>query len=324
MASEEQIRRIAAEGGKQSLLDSLERSGGFGAVSAAFDRGEFSRGGGGGGQPSGADVIASAQRIFEQQQRFLQPALSTLEASRAKISPTFGALRTTTEAQRPTIEQRYQDTLEEITKVTRGAAAQEFSTRGIPLSSGLVEQTVGSRLGPQISQAATQRDVNLLGLEQLLANIGVSEFEAGRDIDLTAAGFQAGLGQTAISGGLQEFGIREQGRLSAIDQAIQQNQLRLAQQESARDFGFQQEQFEFKKQQALKPGKATQFETQQGLRQDLLQQASTGQNLTNLINTFGAGLDQKEIIQLYNLVSPFGVAKEEKFKLSTSTSGVTT
>ena len=187
---------------------------------------------GGGGATSGAsqNPIDLAKQLFELGSQFRKPAIETLESGRAGIAPAFEGLRGAAEAQRPTIEQRYKDTLEEITKTTRGAAAQEFTRRGIPLSSGLVEQTVGSRLGPQISQAATQRDVNQLGITQLLANIGVGEFEAGTDLDRAIATIQASGSPEAITAAQNIFGQQQQSRSADLSRQLQQQQIDLSRQ----------------------------------------------------------------------------------------------
>ncbi len=69
MASDSDIRRIAAESGQQSKLDELERAGGFANVRRAFERGEFER------KPSGPQPIAgpsaadTAALVKEQRER---------------------------------------------------------------------------------------------------------------------------------------------------------------------------------------------------------------------------------------------------------------
>ncbi len=227
MASVEQFTRYMKEHGQQSRLDELGRTGG-GIERAAAEWG-------GPGQTSQTSVsqnpIDLAKQLFELGSQFRKPAIETLQAGRAGIAPTFEGLRGAAEAQRPTIEQRYKDTLEEITKTTRGAAAQEFTRRGIPLSSGLVEQTVGSRLGPQISQAATQRDVGQPGITQLLANIGVGEFEAGTDLDRAIATIQASGSPEAITAAQNIFGQQQQARQSELSRQLQQQQLAQQQQQ---------------------------------------------------------------------------------------------
>ena len=226
MASESDVRRFFAESGRQSQLDQI----GIGEATRQFESGQFSGGqsGGGGGQQSAVDI---AKQLFEFAKPQREAAIGTLRGGQAGITEAFGGLREAAAGQRPTIEQRYKDTLEEITKTTRGAAASEFTRRGIPLSSGLVEQTVGSRLAPQISQASTQRDVNLQGIDQLLANIGIGEQESQQGILSTIAQIQQASSGEAIGAAQNIFSTQQAARQAELSRQLQQQQLDIGQQQ---------------------------------------------------------------------------------------------
>ena len=237
MADSSQIRRYYAESGQQSTLDQLDRSGGWAAVEADYNRRMA-----GGGQPSGQIQTAQspvdiAQQMYQLANQFRQPAIQTLQGQQPGITSAYQGLSTAAAGQKPNIEQRYKDTLAEITQTTRGAAATEFTRRGIPLSSGLVEQTVGSRLAPQIAGAATQRDVNLQGIDQLLAQIGMGQQGAQTGLAQAIAAIQSASSGEAISSAQNIYGQQQTAAQNAIANKLAQQTLDLQKQQTAYDIG---------------------------------------------------------------------------------------
>ena len=233
--------QMMAESGRQSELDRIRATpGGYEKALVQYNAGQFGQTS---SQPSrqnyGQTGNQSWQQMFQQIQSALQPgkqaAISTLQAQQPGISAVSQEQLTTAQAQKPTVEQRYKDTLAEITQGTRRAATAEFTRRGIPLSSALVEQTVESRLAPQIQQAATQRDVNMLGVDQLIANIRSGQQGQSLDLAKAIAAIQGGGSQDAVNSALSLYGSQQSGQQQGFANQLAQQQLELEKQKTAYD-----------------------------------------------------------------------------------------
>jgi len=217
-----------AETGRQSELDAIRRNpGGYEQAVAKYNSGGYGQSG---NTQMSQNPVDIAKQMYELANQFRQPAISTLQAQQPGITSAYQGLSTAAAGQKPTIEQRYKDTLAEITKTTRGAAAGEFTQRGIPLSSNLVEQTVGSRLAPQIASAATQRDTNLLGVDQLLADIGMGQQTSQTSLAQAIAAIQAGASGEAISSAQNIYGQQEQSRQQQLTNALRQQEIDISKQ----------------------------------------------------------------------------------------------
>ncbi len=144
--------------------------------------------------------------------------------TQANIQPQVQSL----EAQKPLIEQRYQNLLGEVTGATRTAAANEFSRRGIPLSSGLVEQSVGKQLAPQIAQAGQIRETSLADLASIIAQLESGALGQGTDIASTLYGYQQQAQESAAN--------------RALQQLLQEQSLNAQQQQQAAQLAWEQQQ----------------------------------------------------------------------------------
>lgn len=228
MASVDEFTRYMRESGQQSRLDELGKTGGGIEQAAAQWGGPSSSQSTQSYSPTTVqNPVDIAKQMYELANQFKQPAINTLQGQASGINTAYQGLSTAAAAQKPNIEQRYQDTLKEITQATRGAAASEFTRRGIPLSSGLVEQTVGSRLAPQIASAATQRDTNLLGVDQLLADIGMGQQTSQTSLAQAIAAIQAASSGEAISSAQNIYGQQQTANQNALQNQLQQQQLAL-------------------------------------------------------------------------------------------------
>ena len=237
MASVQEFTRYMKESGQQSTLDQLGRTGGGIERAAAQWGGPQQQTSQQGQTQMAQNPVDIAKQMYSLANQFRQPAITTLQGQQPGITQAYQGLSTAAAGQKPTIEQRYQDTLQQITATTRGAAAKEFTARGIPLSSGLVEQSVGQQLAPQIQQAATQRDVNLQGVDQLLAQIGMGEQGAQTGLAQAIAAIQAGASPEAITSAQNIYGQQQAAQQNALQNQLAQQQLELKKQQTAYDIG---------------------------------------------------------------------------------------
>jgi len=178
-------------------------------------------GGGGGITGATTDPIALAQQMYQLQQQFRQPAIQTLEAGRAQIPQIFAPQRAGIEAEKEPLELRYQNLLKDITGAEEKAASAEFSRRGIPLSSGIVEQTVAQRLAPQIERVGLEKETGLRGLEGLLTQLTTGEAQAGLGLNQAIAAIQAATGQDAVSAALSLYQYQQQAQQQSAQMALQ-------------------------------------------------------------------------------------------------------
>ncbi len=95
----------------------------------------------------------------------------------------------------------------------------------------MFESAVAGRARPEIASASTQRDVGQLGITQLLANIGVGEFEAGTDLDRAIATIQASGSPEAITAAQNIFGQQQTTRQAELTRQFQQQELAQQQQQ---------------------------------------------------------------------------------------------
>src|SRR3990167_8278076 len=132
------------------------------------------------------------------------------------IAPSLKALG----AEKPSIIQRYAGALQDIKareaagiSETQTASSREFGRRGIPLSSGVFETTLGERLQPIRREYAG-----------LLTQTGSEREQALRDLATRIAGVRSGALQAGIQGGQGLYGIQYGGYQSALDRAFQAQQ----------------------------------------------------------------------------------------------------
>ena len=281
----------------------------------------------------GQSATEIAKQMFELQQQFAALAIQRMEATKPGISQIYGERQRALTAEIEPLKARYDNLLAEMTQGTRKAAASEFTRRGIPLSSGLVEQTVGARLAPQVRGVGLEKEAGLRGIQAGLGQIAGQQVGAMSDLEMAIAAVQASQGPSAITSAVNIYGQQQQSRQSELNRQLQQQQMTQSAAESQREYDWRQQQAEWEQpwqeklwEKQLKPSpgaKPTQYDITTGLRGDLLKRASEGEYISPLISQFGQGLDISEIVELYSSVSPWGQPTEEKYQKYLNTGGVT-
>ncbi|MEK6830385.1 MAG: hypothetical protein AABY15_09800, partial [Nanoarchaeota archaeon] len=202
---EEQYRKLLSEqnlpyfqGGNLANVGQFRAATGYGQPQVA-------------GQPGGAggglqDIVGAAKQIQQFTSEANKPVIQSLEAQRTPLLDRYSALLDQIKGNQATAEKRQSM-----------ATSQEFGRRGIPLSSGVFQQTLADVLNPITSQYT-----NLY-----------KETGAGREQDLLAlaqqiAQLQAGQPGQALSQALQFGGYQQQAQSLAAQQANQQATQELA------------------------------------------------------------------------------------------------
>lgn len=191
------------------------------------------------GQRSPAEI---AREMWQVGEEFRKPAIETLEAGRGRIAPAYEELRGAAEAEREPLTQRYQDLLKDITSTTRQAAGAEVTRRGLPISSGITEQMVGSRLAGPIATLGREREAGLRGLTQLQAGYGQQELGAQTELDRAIATIQAAGAPEAVTSALSIYQQQQQSQQQQSQLALQRWQTEQQTAQQAAQLGFQQEQ----------------------------------------------------------------------------------
>lgn len=193
----------------------------------------------------GVDVVAQAQKLYEQEQKWKQPAIAGLEAERGKVSGIFEPQRADIEAEKDPLKQRYESLLKDITKTTREAVGETFTARGLPMYGGMYEAAIGERTEPQVRQIGLEKEAGLRDLTRMQTDLKTQEGLMGQDIGKMIAQIQAATGQGAVEAAMSLFGMQQQERQSSADRAIQQQLADLR----GRETGLAEQQFEYGKQQ---------------------------------------------------------------------------
>jgi len=186
--------------------------------------GKYDPGGGvsgvSGATTTAQDPIALAKSLYGLQQEFKQPAIQTLQAGQPAIGEIFGAQKAMVEAEKQPLEDRYQALLKDITGAEEKAASAEFSRRGIPLSSGIVEQTIAQRMAPQIERVGLEKETGLRGLEGLLTQLTTGEAQMGLDLNTAISAIQAATGTDAITAAIQLYQYQQEAKTAATKTAL--------------------------------------------------------------------------------------------------------
>lgn len=187
---------------------------------------------------SPTDYATLAAQQLKLRQEANQPAIKSLEASIPEQAQKFTTERGRLQGEVDPIKQRYQLVLDELkrreTKDTgevNTALAREFGRRGIPLSSGLYEQTgiekrqpISEFYGIQGREASASQEESLRNITNLVNALTPQETEATRTIRNAIANLQAGAGNASIDDAFNQLRFQEEQRQFNQNYALQQAQ----------------------------------------------------------------------------------------------------
>lgn len=193
-----------------ALADTLVSRGGYNRIDAEnAERGprageltrEFLGGGGGGGgnNGGGGNVIETAKQLLGFQQQANQPAIQSLQAQAGEVGQSFAGQRERLAGGIQALKDRYNQILDEMKGRVSTDLSREYGRRGIPLSSGMFEQDLTSKINPLTRDVGLAREEGVRGIEQLIAGLTGQETETKRNILNAIAQLQAGAPGESIS-----------------------------------------------------------------------------------------------------------------------------
>lgn len=209
-----------------------------------------------------ADILSRQQAAAQEKaqaarMQAIAPAVQSLEASIPEISQKFGSERTRLEAGKDPLKARYQSILDELkrregveTQETNTALAREFGRRGVPLSSGLYDETGIEKRRPisefysgQTKDVGLSQEEGLSNIDQLIASLTGQEVESVRGIRNALASLQSGAGNASIEDAFRTLQAQEQSRQFDEGQTLEKERLRFAQQGQAVEEAMSQRNF---------------------------------------------------------------------------------
>ena len=169
-----------------SALADYKATGGAGKYDASVSGGS-SMGGGGNWQ----DILRQSQQMY---QEAVKPQITALEA------------------QKPQAETRYQQLLNDITRLTTKSTAQEFGKRGIPLDSTLYGQELAQATEPQIAQAGETRTNELNNIINTIASLQSGALTGGASQAMSLYNAQQQANQQTQQNALQQQQLAQQAQ----------------------------------------------------------------------------------------------------------------
>jgi len=210
------IQDLISQGytGYQGWNDEAAVRADFAATGGAGKGGPSSSGGGSSSSSGGGsfNVIDYAKQLLGFQQEANQPAIQSLQAGIPEAQSRISTEQTRLEGEKAPLSARYEQLLKDVTSRTEMATAQEFGRRGIPTTSGLLDQTLAQKLSPETERIGLAKEADLRGIDTQISNLTGVGIDKVREIQNTIAQLQAGAGQGAVSGALNMSQIGEQQR----------------------------------------------------------------------------------------------------------------
>ena len=198
---------------------------------AGFLGGSSGDGGGGGG----GNVLETAKQLLGFQREANQPAVQSLQAQVGEIGQSFAGQRQRLESGIQPLRDRYNQILDEMKGRVGTGLSREYGRRGIPLSSGMFEQDLTSKINPITRDIGLASEQGVKGIQDLIAGLGEGESSAKRNILNAIAQLQSGEPSGAITQALSLMGQQQQGQLTQqramLEQANKQREQALSERE---------------------------------------------------------------------------------------------
>jgi len=191
---------------------------------ARYEREAGLSSGGGGGDGGGGNVLETAKQLLGFQQQANQPAIQSLQTQVGEVGQSFAGQRQRLESGIQPLKDRYNQILDEMKGRVSTDVSREYGRRGIPLSSGMFEQDLTSKINPLTRDIGLAREEGVRGIEGLIASLTGQETESKRNILNAIAQLQAGEPGGAITQALSLIGQQQQSQQQAAERAFQERQ----------------------------------------------------------------------------------------------------
>ena len=189
---------------------------------ARYEREAGLSGGSSGG--GGGNVLETAKQLLGFQQQANQPAIQSLQTQVGEVGQSFAGQRQRLESGIQPLKDRYNQILDEMKGRVSTDVSREYGRRGIPLSSGMFEQDLTSKINPLTRDIGLAREEGIRGIQDLIASLTGQETESKRNIFNDIAKLQAGAPGESVSQALSMIGQQNQAAQSAADRALQERQ----------------------------------------------------------------------------------------------------
>lgn len=167
-----------------------------------------------------------------------KPAIQSLQASIPEISSKFSAQRTALEAEKTPLQDRYANLISTLkgnqtTEEQRQtlATSNNFSKRGIPLSSGVYEQSLTNAVNPitskysgLIKDTGLQQESDLRSISNLISTLTGQEVDSTRAVSNAIAQLQAGNPSSSLTSAIGLLSQQQQAEIAKQQLAQQQAQ----------------------------------------------------------------------------------------------------
>lgn len=163
---------------------------------------------------SNFDVLGAAKQLLGFQQQANQPAVQSLQAQVGEVGQSFAGQRQRLESGIQPLRDRYNQILEQMKGRVSTDLSREYGKRGIPLSSGMFEQDLTSKINPITRDIGLASEQGVRGIQDLIAGLGEGESSAKRNILNAIAQLQAGEPSGAITQALSLMGQQQQAESS--------------------------------------------------------------------------------------------------------------
>src|SRR3990167_3345020 len=172
----------------------------------------------------GGNILETAKQLIGFQQQANQPAIQSLQTQVGEVGQSFAGQRPRLESGIQPLKDRYNQILDEMKGRVSTDVSREYGRRGIPLSSGMFEQDLTSKINPLTRDIGLAREEGIRGIQDLIASLTGQETESKRNIFNAIAQLQAGAPGESVSQALSMIGQQNQAAQSAADRALQERQ----------------------------------------------------------------------------------------------------
>lgn len=178
-------------------------------------------------QPSSTPQSYSdiAQQQLKLQQDANAPAVSSLQASIPEINSSFDSQVKSQQGRKTALSDRYDALVNKLVGEQSTATSREFGRRGVPLSSGLFDQTLLSQTNPIRTEVNAQKEAGLADIDALISQLGVNKTDQLRQVANSIAQLQSGGAKDAITQALSLYQGNQSNSLNQQELAQRAKQI---------------------------------------------------------------------------------------------------
>ena len=148
------------------------------------------------------DVLSQARQLLGFNQEANKPVIDSLQSQVGELGNIYAGQRQRLQSGIAPMRERYNQILDEMKGNVGKDLSREYGRRGIPLSSGMYESDLTSKINPLVRDIGLAQEEGARSIEDLIAGLLDKETSGKRDIYNAIAQLQAGQPSSAISNAL--------------------------------------------------------------------------------------------------------------------------